>query len=252
MSTTKTLYDNTTAKRLSEQREHLSNAALIGYANIYGLDIKVNVPSSFATAACPVNKLNLTVDETSLSPSNDGVTRITTSVASSKERRNERKSQHAEEMNLIIQYLFSVDPSLKYQLTKSRTPQKTVKLNKFKWIDPFNEEGFKMFGECVIQIISGMTYEGSNAVINSTGKKKVVFLPRQNAEIQMAYLQILQYDCYLTENGKAYRNRLYAEQQMQMEQQEMLYQYQMNEINQTNQNTQETYYYQEEIKSNEN
>ena len=250
---TKKKYNNTESKRKASTREHLSNASLIGLANLYGVDMMINIPVIPGNKD-PMTNANLSIEQTSVTPVFGP--EIEASLQSLN-RRNQLKSKNALLFNQLADYIFATDPYLQCQLTKSRSTQKTIKLVKYKCIDPFNEEGFKVFGEGVIQIILSM----SNNIVDANGKRNVVYLSKNDPQIGVLYTELLKQQELLSVQGKVYATKMIAEmqseqqmvttvndsiqQQMyQMTQDQLQLQYSndqlnhMNELNQVNQVTQ--------------
>ena len=199
-------YNNKEAKRTSVMREYLSNAALIGLANLYGVDMIVKVPTTHGTKELK-SCLNVTVQQTSLSGdiqsiTSETITKITnpTEVRLDKQKRNAKKSMEAMMMNQMAEFIFMKDPQLQFTLTKTRPTQKTMKLFKYRSIDPFNEEGFKVFGERMIDILQTI------ATTSTTGnaKQTIVYLPQNHPEIVMLYCNMLRERDMLSMNGLRY------------------------------------------------
>lgn len=237
---TKTNYNNTLSKRESAKTEHISNAVLIGLSNLYGIDLLINVPiiphdrDLLTTANLTLIQTSLTTTFTNSNTSNSN----STDSSNNTNRRNQMKSQNAVLFNQLAEYIFSVDPNLSYGLTKQRKAEKTVKLVKYRWIDPFNEDGFREFGEGVINIVMNL-----GNVVDGNGKKKIVMMNRCDENITELYMRLLMKNEYLTENGKNYSQRLQNEQYVAntlsdtySSQSNQTYQYVQNQNCQMNQN----------------
>lgn len=201
-----TKYNNKEAKRISTMKEHLSNAALIGLANLYGVDMMVKVPTVKGSTELVTNT-NVTVQETSLSRnvqslSHDTIAAMTNPLESRKDKqvRNAKRSVEALMLNQLAEYIFMCDPCLQCEMTKRRPTQKSVKLLKFKRIDPFNEEGFRVFGERVIEIIGNI----SRSVESDKKKHTIFYLPQNQPEIMALYCELLGRKELLTERGRIY------------------------------------------------
>ena len=228
-------YNNTESKRQSARREHLSNAALIGLANLYGADITVQIPIS-KNPQETITFPNIVVLESSLknvSFENENemknVNEKYENENSEKEmkiemkemkkenkermsrkqkelrqkRRNDRKTKIAEETNKLFQFIQSCDKYIEYEKTKKRPTTKTVKMNKFEWISPFNKDGFQTFASGVIDII--MTCEKKPI----SKKFAIVDLKGRNELICNLYYNILFSDCdYHSKQGLMYRQNM--------------------------------------------
>lgn len=222
-------YNNTESKRQSARREHLSNAALIGLANLYGADISVQIPIS-KNPQETITFPNIVVLESSLknvSFENENemkdVNEKYENENSEKEmkyemkermsrkqkelrqkRRNDRKTKIAEETNKLFQIIQSCDKNIEYEKTKKRPTTKTVKMNKFEWISPFNKDGFQVFASGVIDLI--MTCEKKPI----SKKFAIVDLKGRNELICNLYYNILFSDCdYHSKQGLMYRQNMF-------------------------------------------
>ncbi|ELP84708.1 hypothetical protein EIN_173830 [Entamoeba invadens IP1] len=180
----------TLIKRESTNREHLSNAAIIGFANVYGIDL---------TIRCPVQKTTSLVTYDHLTIDSIGSTEMT--VPHESITRNEKKSMYALMYNTLSQHIITTN-FLNCQLTKPRVTTKTQKLLKFKWIDPFNELGFYLFGAGVISIIQNLPKEPINK------KQQSLHLLPLNQQIIQLFEKCVDDTSKLSENGK----RIFASQ----------------------------------------
>ena len=102
-------------------------------------------------------------------------------------------------MNQMAEYIFMKDPCLQFELTKTRPTQKSIKLFKYKRIDPFNEEWFRVFGERMVEII-----RNTPNVISENKKQKKVYLQQCQPEIVTLYCELLGRRELLSENGQRY------------------------------------------------
>ena len=121
---------NTNSKRESTNRENLFKASLIGLANVYGIDLTIRMPQIMSLKQITYD--NLMIQQTSLFPIEGSFDDI--------KNRNERKSFTAMIFNRISEHLIN-EYHLDYKMAKKRTTTKTVKLEKYVRIGPFN--GFR-------------------------------------------------------------------------------------------------------------
>ncbi|EMD45729.1 Hypothetical protein EHI5A_062760 [Entamoeba histolytica KU27] len=175
----------TLIKRESTNREHLSNAAIIGLANCYGIDLEIKC--STVKSDNQVTYDNLIIESSSLFPRT-----LSSSVGAT---RNDKKTVIALIFNTLSSYIIQTN-NLSYQLTKSRSTKKTQKLIKFKWIDPFNEYGFYAFGAAVIEIVHSLP----KTFINK--KQQCVHLEPINNQILALFQSFTLDQTKLSDNGK--------------------------------------------------
>ncbi|ELP85102.1 hypothetical protein EIN_080740 [Entamoeba invadens IP1] len=126
-------------KRESTNREHVSNAAIIGIANLYGVSFMLK---------CPISKTKTFVVE-------DHITIAKTSLYDKVVVSDCKKSEDALLLNVVSDFLINTQ-KLSFKLRKARRATKTIKLSKYECIDPFNETGFTSFGKGVITIIRSL------------------------------------------------------------------------------------------------
>ena len=182
---------NTLTKRESTNREFITKAALIGISNLYGIDFVLRIVNK--TERVKVSLDNLVIEYTSLFESSFEEQSSQLNIVN-KSSRNELKSYEAMQFNAIGDFLKNTY-GLQYQLAKSREAKKTIKMLKYKWIDPFNEDGFKMFGEKVIECVNMMEKETLNK------KHSLVRLDGNNALIYSLYCECISDRSLLTERG---------------------------------------------------
>ena len=176
---------NTLTKRESTNREFLSKASIIGLCTLYGGEFLIRIVNK--TKRIKLTVENLSIEWTNLlSTPND--------FDSNQFTRNEYKSFEANQFNLLGNYLCSLI-GLEYQLTKSRETKKTVKMYKYKWIDPFNELGFKLFGEKIIHFVCSLP-PSSVSKIHS-----FIHLHPFQSEILMIFNELISDRSNLTPNG---------------------------------------------------
>ena len=119
----------------------------------------VNVPVSQGSREA-ASKINIRNQQTSITGDIQTISSETivtmmnlTEMRKDKQLRNAKKSMEAMIMNQMAEYIFMKDPYVQFELTKRRPTQKSIKLFKYKRIDPFNEEGLRVFGERMVEII---------------------------------------------------------------------------------------------------
>ena len=180
----KKLYNNTESRRKSSRREHISIAGIIGLANLYDIDLTIQIPTTkekddtitlphliVLSSSISSNEINhnsqINQNIQNKIPIENDRTKVfqlyeteeckeTMKENQSKSRskcRNENKTEEANQINKIFHHILHLDPQLTYNETKKRPSKKTIKLLKFNWISPFNEEGFAYFAEGIIEIL---------------------------------------------------------------------------------------------------
>ena len=194
---------NTITKRESTNREYISKAALIGLCNLYGVDFVLKIVNKTSRAKITVD--NILIEECSLFPVTDAHARR---QQVSQMTRNELKSYEAVQINSLGEYLFSTF-GLNYQLAKSRTATKTVKMFKYRWIDPFNEEGFTAFGRKIIETVYGMERS------QTTQKHSYVRVERNNPVFYGIYCSVIANPEMMTPVGAAMVSAAFSQTQLQ-------------------------------------
>ena len=214
--------ENKLSKQESSKLEHISNACVIGLANLYGITQEIEVPTTKDIDNIDTY-LNLIVKNVEfpddfqydfqIEPFEKAKERITNEMKEKvkkgeiKEKdltskikgqlRNVTKSNNARFINGIFEYIKQKDPSLNCDLSKKKTPSKTVRLMKYRWIDPFNEEGFKLFGIEIMKIMYGM----KDGIVQSTAKWNRIKLEINNQEISNKYFELLKDQSLLSKHG---------------------------------------------------
>ena len=182
---------NTITKRESANREFISKAALIGLCNLYGINFIIRTVNK--TERVKVSLDNLVIEYCSLF--NSTVEEQSQQLNEvSRQNRNALKSFEAMQFNALGDYLKN-SYGLNYQLAKTRAATKTIKMYKYKWIDPFNEDGFKVFGERVIQCVSNMEKESVNK------KHSLVHLNGNDILLYTIYCECISDKALLTNHG---------------------------------------------------
>lgn len=209
MTTRRNTYDNTESKRQSAEREHISNAVIIGLGNLYGVELRVSVPNS--------------PKETQRTNVHIGIvgTRLTGEINTKKMSRNEKKTAEARVINQLMEFIIQQDPNISYHQTKARPSQKTEKLYKYKAIDPFNEVGFRVFGERMIELMEEMAKEKVN-VIKENGKQTTIELFASNPMILDIYQEMLLDMSFLSQKGQLLSMQ-YQTQMMTIQQSDYAY-----------------------------
>ncbi|KAL7718130.1 Uncharacterized protein QTN25_004433 [Entamoeba marina] len=171
----------TLTKRESTNRENISKAALIGLCSAYGYDVRVKLPVRQTTSQ--VTYENLLISSTTIFNANFPTTSNNVNEAKKTSSRNDKKSASARIFNEVSKFIIETN-CLRFSETKSRSTQKTEKLIKYKWIDPFNEIGFRMFAEGIISIVHQLPLEKS-----TTGK--YVILKGYDSKVVELYSSII-------------------------------------------------------------
>jgi hypothetical protein len=169
----KSQYNNTEARRKSDRREHIFKLATVGLSVILGHSFEVKVPVQKGKLKESI--INISVVQTSLFE----IPELPTSST-----RSQQETYHAQIFNGISDFVVS-DGRTCTQGKRKRT-EKTVKMNTYYAIDPFNENGFEQFAVGMEKILTEQLPKK-----NVRGKNYTVDIEGHNQLIENLYTSLL-------------------------------------------------------------
>ena len=234
--------ENTYAKQLGNIREHISKAVIIGLSNILGIEMIISFSRQFKGNQ-PKSGYNLNVTKTSIQFKCDEQTHSINSSKSSESsktsktiKRQQRRTQTNIIFNSLSEYVqnkmkeiilmkHNTQKTFVFRLAKRRITSKTEKLNIFTAFEPFNENGFELFGKKVMENIVHSQEKYSENKLHW-----FVHLKERNDMISSLFYELLMKNEFLTSNGFIIRDYFFELNQCEVNKQNI-----ENEMNQSNQ-----------------
>ena len=121
------------------------------------------------------------------------------------EKENERKTNQANILNELSVSIISLVKDYKH--SKGRTANETVEFKKYKYIFPFNEKGYLIFGKEVLRIFEEMKEGIDDEEIEENQKRKKVKLFWVNPKILFLFFNLLKDELLLSDDGKMFAKR---------------------------------------------
>ena len=209
IETTENLKRNTEIKRLGLVKEHISNASIIGIAILLNINMDIKVPLT-KKGNDPVTLHHLIVENISiaqdLSSPSLGKTR-TEKRSRSNIIYNTLSDWIKQNIIDIVSAMGGDSDCLVFHISQTRSTTQTVKLNVYESFEPFNREGFQLFGKKVIDIITNVL---SKVYVDK--RHALVRLEGQNQELINAFIDVIIDTNYITTSSSYLYNFLFQPQ----------------------------------------